>query len=252
MAYYFMVEKKKGQYIPLDITKSKCFSRTSNLKGIGAKLQEIDLFTMMFYNEKELRDLLLKEGILSLELYDKPLSIRFKKNEKYNKVMYDFLYQKDIEYVMEPRKIIKRINDKLLNEDFRFVEKIANNYLKYHECSSTAADVRAYANDSIIYGRRSRYFDTELDEYGDNVLIRMLKLLIYDYYQYPNGKVEYRSTFAKKYRNLHSIIAFVNNYDKKYLNEVKDNNQFSLFDKNEISKKKVRKREEIPGQLSLY
>ena len=55
MAYYLTIEKKKGYYVPLEITKSKYFSRLSNLKGNGSTLQEIDMFTMMFDNEKQLR-----------------------------------------------------------------------------------------------------------------------------------------------------------------------------------------------------
>ena len=36
MAYYFMTEKKKGEYIPLDITQSKYFTKLSkyNKKGV--------------------------------------------------------------------------------------------------------------------------------------------------------------------------------------------------------------------------
>ena len=65
MAYYFMVEKKKGEYIPLDINNSKYFTRTSNLKGNSARLYEIDNFTTMFNDENELRESLVKEGILN-------------------------------------------------------------------------------------------------------------------------------------------------------------------------------------------
>ena len=239
MAYYFMVEKKKGEYIPLDITNSKYFSRISNLKGKGATLQEIDIFTMMFSDLNELRESLLKEGILPYELYDKNLSTRILMKGKYNKVMYDFLYQKDIDYVMDSNKLIRRINDKLDSGDYRFVLECANNYLKYHECSSTAADVRAYANESIRIGGKSHYFDI-LDENGDNVLTRMTKLLVYNYNQYSSGKVEYDTTKIK-YRNLHSLIAFVNNYDKKY-NIVEEKND----------KPKTRIKKQVEGQISIY
>ena len=55
MAYYFMVEKKKGEYFPLDITKSKHFIKLTNLSKKGAcSLQEIDYLTINFANEIEL------------------------------------------------------------------------------------------------------------------------------------------------------------------------------------------------------
>ena len=47
--------------------------------------------------------------------------------------MYDFLYQKDIEYVMNPKLIIDKINSKLDERDYRFVNTFANNYLQFHE-----------------------------------------------------------------------------------------------------------------------
>ena len=247
MAYYFMVEEKRGKYLPLDITKSKYFSRLSNLKN-GATLQEIDNFTMMFYNEVEMRNLLLDEGVLSLQYYSKPLSTRIKKNNKYNKVMYDFLYQKDIEYVCDPSRLISKINDKLQMGKYRFVERFANSFANYHECSSTAPEVRKYAKESIRLGRKSRHFD-ELDENYDNSLVRMVKLLIYDYIQLPSGRVEYTTNKIGNYRNLHSIIAFVNNYNEKN-KEVNLDNQISLFE--EPVKKRVRKKDEIDGQVSIF
>ena len=43
----------------------------------------------------------------------------------------------------------------------------------------------------------------------------MIQLLIYENFEKSNGKVVYYYNRIK-YRNLHSIIAFINNYDKKY------------------------------------
>lgn len=247
MAYYFTVQKKRGEYTVIDITKSKYFSRISNLKGTGMSLQEVDLYTMMFNDEKELRKALFKEKMLEHRYSTSPLTIRLLRNGKYYKVMYDFLYQKDIEFVMDPKLIIERINNKLENNDFRFVNAFANNYIKFHECLSTAPEVREFAMESIREGKKSSYFN-KLDENKDNPLTRMTKLLIYKYYQNPAGIVEYSSDIT--YRNLHSIIAFVNHYDKKYIDEV-NKEQTSLFEDN--SKKKVLKKDkQIDGQFSLF
>ena len=41
----------------------------------------------------------------------------------------------------------------------------------------------------------------------------MLKLIILKSHEYPDGYIEYKNEV--EYRNLHDLIAFVNNYDKK-------------------------------------
>ena len=247
VAYYFTVQKKRGEFIPIDITKSRYFGRVSNLKGMGMTLEEVDLFTMMFDDEKELRRELFKEGLLEHRYTGSQLSIRFLRNKKYHKVMYDFLYQKDMEYVMNPTLVIDKINNKLLNYDFRFINTYANNYLKFHECMSTAPEVREFAMQSIREDNPSRYF-YQLDENNDNPLVRMTKLLIYKYYQMPSGRIEY--TYKINYRNLHSIIAFINHYEKKYSEETTD--QISLFEVDNTKKKVLKKDRQIDGQLCFF
>ena len=148
MAYYLTVEKKKGEYTPLDITTTPCFYRISNLKNMGATLQEIDLFTMNFADERELRTFLFRNYLLDFKSMNKKLSIRNLHNNRLHKVMYDFLYQDDIDYICDPEKLIARINDKLCAGDFRFVEKFANTFLEFHDCLSTAPEVREFAQAS--------------------------------------------------------------------------------------------------------
>ena len=242
MAYYITVESKKGKYTPLNITNSILFTRISNLKGTGSTLEEIDLFTMMFNDISELKERLIKEKILDYRAINKNLSIRRLHKGSYLKVTYDFLYQHDIEYVMDPSKIIARVNNKLLSKDFRFISKLANHYLEYYECSSTAPEVREFANNSIRLNQIDNHFYEE-DENDHDILTRMLKLLIYEYRELPNGKVEYSDKV--KYRNIHSLIAFINNYDKKYQEELPEE---SIF----IKPKSKTKRKEYPGQISLF
>ena len=242
MAYYITVESKKSEYIPLNITNSKLFTRISNLKGNGSTLEEVDIFTMMFNDINELKERLIKENILDYKLINKSLSIRRLRKGSYIKVSYDFLYQKDIEYVMDPSKIITRVKNKLLSKDFRFIEKLANHYLEYYECSSTAPEVREFANNSIRLNQIDKHF-YERDDNNHDILTRMLKLLIYEYRELPNGKVEYSDKV--KYRNIHSLIAFMNYYDLKYQEELP---QESIF----IKPKSKTKRKEYPGQISLF
>lgn len=219
MAYYLTVEKGRingrEDYDKLDITKANCFTRLSKtLKGDGCTLEEIDTLTTQFRNENELREYLILNGILPLDYMDKKLTLRQQLNGSLKKVRHDFLYQKDIEYIADVSRLIKKINDKLwVEKDLRFVESFANNYLTFRDCTSTAADVRYAAGESIVIGQISKMF-SQYDENVDDLLTRMVKLLIYEYNQSRDGKVHYSGKI--KYRNLHSIIAFINNYDKKY------------------------------------
>ena len=246
MAYYLTIEKKKGEFTPINVTKSKYFSRLSKFKGNGASLQELDIYTMMFNNEIELRQSLLTENLIETSQYSKPLSIRNFKNGKYHKVMYDFFYQKDMEYIMNPQLLIDRINQKLYDGDYRFIEKYANAFLKFHDCLSTAPEVREYAVSSGRYNYPSKYF-SELDENKDNPLVRLTKLLIYEYTQWPNGRVEY--TKKIKYRNLHAILAFTNHYNQKYGLDLPQAENDILT----IAPIKVkRKNKIIPGQINLF
>ena len=251
MAYYFMVSKKKGEYTPLDIKKTPYFTKTSKFNGYGMSLYEADSFTMMFDNEAELRGALVKEGVLSYSDIGCPLSIRNLNKNKYNKVMYDFLYQKDIEFVMDPKKIITYIQDKLYEGDYRFILEYGKTFKDFYDCSSTAPEVCIFANNCIVFNNLDKHLLIR-DENNDDMLTRMTKLLIYEYYQIPNGKIIYKDKI--KYRNLHTIIAFINNYNKKYgLENNEDNRQISLLTGEGKTKAlKKGKKEYIPGQINLF
>lgn len=213
MAYYFMVEKKKGEYLPLDIRCSRYFQLSPKYKKACAyTLQEIDLFTMMFNDEEELRKVLLLEEIIPVNLSTKSLSIRTLIKGTYNKVPYDFLYQKDIEYIMNPIKVIETIMKRYYQNDFVFIKKFADYFSNHYECKSTAPEIRQLAEISIREGKRNYHLD-EIDKNGDKQVARLVKLLILKHYERPDGFIDYKN--EPNYRNLHDVITFINNYDKK-------------------------------------
>lgn len=213
MAYYLTIENKRGTYQPLNITKSKYFQTIPKFnKPCAYELREIDLFTTLFNNEEELRNALVEELIIKPNQYELPLSIRCLTKGKYNKVPYDFLYQKDIEYIFDPTKLIETIIKRYHNNDFLFIKKFANYFSDYYVCKSTAPEVRQLAEISLRDGIRNHHLD-EVDKNGDNQITRLIKLLILDHYELENGYIVYKNKI--NYRNLHTIIAFINNYDKK-------------------------------------
>ena len=231
MAYYLMYDAgkkdRKTVFEVIDITKAPIFTRLSKtLKNHGCTIEEIDNFTLNFNNSLEISKYLVGNGLLPRDKMDRELSIRQIRKGEYDKVFYDLLYQKDIEYVFNPDKIIEKINDKLWREkDFRFIEKLVNRFYNNHECKSTIPEVRAAILETIRTGNISNMFNMR-DNNNDDLLTRLIKLLIYDYYQSSDGKTHYTTRVDDnrkiiKYNNLHSVIAFVNNYDKKY-NSKKD------------------------------
>ena len=238
MAYYMMCKKKRGEYAVVDITRSNCFTKLSKFKNGGCDLKEIDLFTSQFYDIDELKEHLYMLGLISFDDLGRELTIRRKNNNKYDKVRLDFLYQRDIEYLFDPNKLIDRVWEKLNQGDFRFIQKFANNYARHRECSSTLPEVRYYGSESIRKGTLDNGFMI-LDENGDDLITRTIKLLIYKYDQGQDGKITYTDEIV--HRNLHSLICFIDNYDKKYAIE-------SESDKIKDVKRKTR----IGEQLSFF
>ena len=258
MAYYFMVESKKGTYIPLEIKKSIYFQivKSKYTKPYAYTLEEIDSFTMMFNNEQELRNVLIAEGILPMEYYNKQLSSRLLQKGNYEKVRHDFLYQKDLEYTADPTKIIELITQKYHENDFVFLQKFASNFSKYYECSTTAPEVSQSSAASIREGKRY-YLLESVDKNGDLLVTRLIKLLIYKHYEQNDGTIKYKDEV--NYRNLHSVIAFINNYYKRKEPETEQIKINGFDNKQELKKTepvvitKTRKKKliQLEGQLSF-
>ena len=261
MAYYFMVKEKKGKYKPLDISSSIYYQTTNPKykKPYAFALDEIDSYTMMFNDESELRNALVAEGILPVGLSKKPLSIRFLNKDEYNKVMYDFLYQRDIEYIACPDKVVELILRRYYQNDFAFLAKLASNFSKYRECSTTAPEVARLAEASIRSGYRNPALE-ELDSNEDTMVARLVKLLILKHTEKPDGKIEYKDEV--NYRNLHSVIAFINNYNEKLKSKLEGQTiidevpflyteapKFIIPEKPKSRKRS--KRTEIEGQLTF-
>jgi len=215
MAYNLMVEIKKGFYIPLDISKSKLFERTSRYKETRYSLEEIDRFTSNFENLNALRKYLYQAEIIEPTSYDKSLSIRMpQKGDKPKKVMYDFLYQKDRKYLDNPSLLVRDIGRMQQYGDLNFCLEFALHFLEFYDCRDIAPELRYFFTNSIRNGLAdSRIY--ERDENGDVPIIRMTKQLIYKFH-HNYGDIVYDYDVIK-YRNLHEIIAFCEHYHNKRL-----------------------------------
>lgn len=222
MAYYLMVEiKGKGRsiYEAIDISDSPCFTRFSIHKGNMYELQELDYFTMMFNNRKELLTHLVKNGFIDMKTSRKPISIRRKSNDDFIRVPYDFLYQDSLEYIVEPKRVIQEIENKLYQEDYEYLADLANCYVKDRLCGSTAFEVRNYASSGVknrnSYSIRYLY---DRDENRDMLVTRLIKLIIYKHIQCRNGNILYQKDKTGKlvidYRRLHDLVACMIHLEK--------------------------------------
>ena len=259
MAYYFMVEEKKGKYKEINLNNVYGFDGSKKYHKLGAYgLDEIDNFTMMFDDEVELRKALLSSGRLTKENACKPLSIRWKTPKNFDKVLYDFLYQKDIDYVFDPLKVLKLVTDRYRFNDLEFVRKLAAHFRNYYVCSTTASEICLYVGETIKFNVGNKYLDMR-DENGDILVSRLVKLLIFKHSTNGSGRVCYSREID--YRNLHEIIAFINNYDQQIgtvesrkkitLEDLIEESKISYSSKKTTGKVRVRKREELEGQLSF-
>lgn len=215
MAYYFTIEIKRGEFRPVNISDSVYFQNVVRKykKPCAYTLEEIDNFTMMFNNEIELRERLVEEGTLPLKYFDKPLSIRYSMNGKFIKVPNDFLYQDDIEFIADPPRLVKHILKRYYENDFLLIKRIVNKFSEHHRCQSTIPEVRQFIEISIRDGERCSFLD-EIDENNDNLIIRLIKLIILESEDnHKTGKVIYKNKL--NYRNLHDLIALIRSYDKE-------------------------------------
>ena len=214
MAYNVMVEVKKGVYVPLDISKSKLFVRTSRFKETRYSLDEIDRFTSNFESSDGLRKHMFEADILDPNDYEKPLSIRIpKKGEKPKKVMYDFLYQNDRKYLDDPSLLIRDIRRMQTHNDFVFCLDYVLHFWDFYDCRDIAPELRYFFEKSLRCGvADNRLY--ELDENGDIPIVRMTKQLIYKYH-HNYGNISYQMDESIKYRNFHEIIAFCEHFHSK-------------------------------------
>ncbi len=243
MAYFLTVEKSRGNYIILPINKFMeigLFIRDKNsrYKQDGyCSLKEIDEFTKNFNDASELREFLVSRGILSVNLIDKKLAIRYNSNGLFKKVMYDLMYQRDIEYLVNPRLLIREIEYRLIKEDYEFLRDLLNHFSHHHRAEAEIAETINYINnlirfkDVLSYHGKEREYLTRRDRFGNNEVTRIIKKLMYD-----------NNYECLNYRNFHDILAFMNNYDdnrnsckeqkivRKYQEEVLDEEyQMSMF-----------------------
>lgn len=251
MAYFMQVKDNQGEYKSLNVSKSSKFEHDniskSYVKTVAYSLQSLNRFTMQFADEKELRNHLLLERILPVNLADRPLVIRFATKKKARN--YSLLFIDDLEYFYT-NNLFKSIENRYLNNDFKFLVEFAQYFRNFKECGATAGDLLALSNMALTTGRIDKGFE-KTDSNGDNPVMRLTKLLIYKYKTLPGNKVEYNQN-EFNWRTLHILIEFIKDYEQKEITKKKMSAIKANSDKRKILKKEeIPTNKEVPGQLNL-
>lgn len=244
MAYYLAI-KDKEKYRTLDITNLDKFDRLTKLKGTGASLEEIDVFTSKYQDEASLKKYLYENGVIYLDEITKEISIRSKYNGELKKVPYGLVYNGQKKYLNEfylRSILLSRQND------YYFLERLAGRYRN------------SYVNNATVIAlsdRAMRHYNYE----NDKILDAFLEREIYKY------NSDTKAT-TLNYKGLHDLAMFVYSYtayeaymalgkSKNSLREEryeKLNNLKKSFEEENTksTSKKLVKKKQIPGQMSLF
>ena len=250
MAYYLTINKNKD-YKKIDISLLSEFERKSNFKNLSYSLEEIDLFTSKFEDEVSLKRELYKNDLIELDDITKELSIRMSNKGKLEKVMYGIVFREQRRYLDDEylrKKILSLQNDKV------FLEKLVARYRNSYCNNITIARVRNCLYSDFyddLYSILSEFVFREIysdliKETGEVKLkYRSLHDLAMFVYNYVNNK---------KIEELGSSISTENNTKKKKLYELQKSILLSKSSQEckVNSKKKVLKKEQVEGQISLF
>lgn len=124
-------------------------------------------------------------------------------------------------YLTNTNKLINDINNKLVEYDIEFLIKLGNVFSTLELDDYNKELVNRYndaLSDSVTSSKRSIKFDS-LDINGDNILVQVLKRLLYNYSYDNNGLIinKRRKRTDSNYNNLKNIIKFIIEYDNEYM-----------------------------------
>ena len=108
----------------------------------------------------------------------------------------------------------------------------------------------------------NRYLE-ERDKNNNNLVERLVKLLLLEHTELPNGYIIYKDKI--NYRNLHNILAFITNYLKKQdikIDIPKEEIQKNIETENkpveeefiteQRNKKRIKRKDSLPGQITIF
>lgn len=190
MAYNLTIDSEKENR-PIDLRKIEKFKRHSNLKNNLYTLEEIDLFTNQYKDEKELKLDLYERGLITSEEISNDITIRKKEYKKLIPIKNGIAYSNTSEYlsVENLRNIIgRKMNDK------NFVNDFVNKYQSSYKGGEVISEFKGLLNSD----EKSKIYML-IDEF--------LKIELYK-------KDKKTNKIKLRYKSLHDMAMFISNWNE--------------------------------------
>lgn len=235
MAYCLTI-KNGNDYKLLDISMLDRFNRMSRFRNSNSySLEEIDLFTSSFDNEISFREYLYNNGVITSDEITKDISIRMKKDGKLVKVDYGLVYSDNKKYLD-----IYYLRSSILKRacDYEFLNKLLARYRNSYSNNENIALIR-----NIMLGNNNLSMYKVLEEF-----------IICEIYNKKYNKKINDYEYCIKYKSLHDLAMFVDNYENKS-NEIDRKNSLINLRDRLCPKPKVRrktKNNDIEGQIYIF
>lgn len=210
-------------------------------------LKNLDEFTTLFTDEYEMKEYLIKKGIISYKNYEKPLCIKYKSKGQMKKLRYGILYKEAKEF-LDVAYIIDYLTSR--KDDINLLEKLCNHYRNSYIQGTNLNLLKMYINKI----RTNEELTTKDMSIFEETVKDFVTREVYNYdastYRY---KLDNEGNIKIKYRGLHDLAAFLS-YDRK--KKLKQNNiENEKNTTNYIATKQKIKRKntnQISGQLNLF
>ena len=249
--YILSIDKGKKNFEEILWNKIPDFSNLNN-----HLLKDIDLFTTSFKNEDDLKEALVKNGLMSLNDYNRKISIRYRSRGVEKNLGYGLAYSDD-KLFLDEIYLAYYLESCLTN--IEILEKLCNHYRNSYIQGTNINAIRNYIN-SVEKG-------LELDNEDINHLHSCLKdFVIREVYYYDASTYTYKrnkdGSPMIKYKGVHDLGMFLS-YDKRKRNIINQlipvtvNDEASVEEIRIIPKEKQKtkvKKKNIPmeGQISLF
>lgn len=241
---YILAYVKNNEFKKVDLSLLSQFKKISKFKDCSYSLEEIDICTSLFEDEISFKRALYEQGAIDFDDITKELSIRRKNKGKLEKVTYGLVYSKEGKYldIYYLRMVMLSLKD-----DRDFLNKLVSRYRD------------SYCNNINIARIRNMLINCNID---DN-----LYDALNDFYTREIFEIDrFTGEASIKYKPLHDLAMFVSNYvnnGKKGKNDKEEKNktkkmllelqkELLVSNKNTNYKKRVLKKGEVEGQISLF
>lgn len=248
MAYYLCIEKENRKYKKLNLALSPVFSRHSRYVNNGIySLKDIDYFTANFFNELDLKRELFKSGIITLEDILDDIVIVSEHHKRLSILRYGLVYYYDFDF-FNPYDI-SRLKNYILSKasakcyDQFFLGELVEEYQISRSGNEYICAIR-----ELI---KNKNYEIDLH----SALEGFIHNKLYEKDHKTNKEVI-------RYRELHDLAMFCNNYESKMVQEELYPNTVDLDENRKIAltelqkalnpSKKLVLQKEIPGQMSLF